>query len=286
MTTIKNPAVGIGKVSLTVQDLDRVSSFYQQAVGLHLLRGDASTVELGVEGNTLLELRRDSSARRRSPREAGLFHTAFLLPARADLGRWMKHAMETRPPVVGASDHSVSEALYLSDPEGNGVEIYADRPLLSWQWKDGLVHMPSDQLDIDSVLAAAGSDRWTGFPEGSKVGHVHLQVGAIPDAEAFYSEILGFAITSRYPGGTFYGAGGYHHHLATNIWNSRGAVVRNYPSTGLADIEILAGPDFAASIRDRSDARNIPANSTPQGLVLRDPWGTEITIVTPTAQTI
>ncbi|MQB46216.1 VOC family protein [Rhizobium sp. ICMP 5592] len=286
MSTIKNPAVGIGKVSLTVQDLDRVSSFYQQAVGLHLLRGDASTVELGVEGNTLLELRRDSSARRRSPREAGLFHTAFLLPTRADLGRWMKHAMETRPPIVGASDHSVSEALYLSDPEGNGVEIYADRPLLSWQWKDGLVHMPSDQLDIDSVLAAAGSDRWTGFPEGSKVGHVHLQVGAIPDAEAFYSEILGFAITSRYPGGTFYGAGGYHHHLATNVWNSRGAGERNYPSTGLADIGILAGPDFAASISDRSDARNIPANSTLQGLILRDPWGTEITIVAPTAQTI
>ncbi|NTF52876.1 VOC family protein [Agrobacterium rhizogenes] len=286
MSTINNPAVGIGKVSLTVQDLDRASSFYQQAIGLHLLRGDASTVELGVEGNTLLELRRDSSARRRSPREAGLFHTAFLLPTRADLGRWMKHAIETRPPIVGASDHSVSEALYLSDPEGNGVEIYADRPLLSWQWKDGQVHMPSDQLDIDSVLAAADSGHWTGFPEGSKVGHVHLQVGAIPDAEAFYSEILGFAITSRYPGGTFYAAGGYHHHLATNIWNSRGAGERSYPSTGLANIEILADPDFAASIGDRSATGNIPTTGISPGLVLRDPWGTEITIATPTAEII
>ena len=164
MSTTSSLKTGIGKVTLAVNDLDRISGFYQDAVGLHLLRSDAATAELGVEGKTLLELRRDPAARRRSPREAGLFHTAFLLPSRADLGRWIQHAMKTRPPVVGASDHAVSEALYLSDPEGNGVEIYADRPALSWQWKDGLVHMPSDPLDLDAVVAASGSGDWEGFP--------------------------------------------------------------------------------------------------------------------------
>jgi catechol 2,3-dioxygenase len=273
----KSQSVGIGKVSLTVHDLDRVSTFYQKAVGLHLLQADASSVELGVGDQTLLELRRDAAARRRTPREAGLFHTAFLLPSRADLGGWIKDALVTRPPIVGASDHSVSEALYLSDPEGNGVEIYSDRPVLSWQWKNGLVHMPSDQLDIDSLVAAAASP-WKGFPEGSKVGHVHLQVGAIPSAEAFYAGTLGFPVTSRYPGGTFYGADGYHHHIATNIWNSRGATVRGYPSTGLANIEIRADPQFLASI-DAGVAAGKFTDETTQGIALSDPWGTELTIV-------
>ncbi|MCF3642755.1 VOC family protein [Rhizobium sp. TRM95111] len=279
MSAIPSLKTGVSKVTLTVNDLDRVSGFYREAVGLHLLRNDGATAELGVEGKTLLELRRDPSARRRSPREAGLFHTAFLLPSRADLGRWVTHAMKTRPPVVGASDHAVSEALYLSDPEGNGVEIYADRPVLSWQWKNGLVHMPSDPLDLDSLVAASGGGDWNGFPEGSTVGHVHLQVGAIPAAEAFYANLLGFAVTSRYPGGTFYAADGYHHHLATNIWNSRGAGERSFPSTGLANIEIVANPDFLASAGAKSAEAGIATAALRQGLTLSDPWGTEISIV-------
>ncbi|UXS05511.1 VOC family protein [Agrobacterium tumefaciens] len=286
MSTAHSLKTGIGKVSLSVNDLDRVSGFYQEAVGLHLLNNDASTAELGVDGKTLLELRRDTTARRRSPREAGLFHTAFLLPSRADLGRWIKHAMKTRPPVVGASDHGVSEALYLSDPEGNGVEIYSDRPVLSWQWKDGLLHMPSDELDIDAVVATSGGEDWNGFPEGSTVGHVHLQVGAIPAAETFYSNVLGFAVTSRYPGGTFYGADGYHHHLATNIWNSRGTGARSYPSTGLANIEIVASEDFRLSVSAKSTEAKISTAEKQMGLTLNDPWGTEISIIAPAPQNI
>lgn len=269
---------GIGKVTLTVNDLDRVSAFYQNAVGLHHLRGDASSVELGAEGRTLLELRRDAAARRRSPREAGLFHTAFLLPTRADLGRWIRHAMASQTPVVGASDHGVSEALYLSDPEGNGVEIYADRPVMTWQWKDGLVTMPSDPLDIQPIIAASASGEWSGFPEGSVVGHMHLQVGALPPAEAFYRDILGFEVTSRYPGGTFYAANGYHHHLATNTWNSRGAATRTYPSTGLADFEILMPADVLEAVAARADRRGGGSDT----LTLVDPWGTEITVTATT----
>jgi catechol 2,3-dioxygenase len=257
MVQTKAP-VSIGRVALTVHDLDRVSDFYQQAVGLHRLRMDASSVALGAGETTLLELRRDPGARHRSPREAGLFHTAFLLPTRADLGRWVKSAVQTKPAIVGASDHYVSEAIYLTDPEGNGVEIYADRPRESWTWQNGLVVMGTVALDIDDLMASAGSQAWRGFPTGAVVGHVHLQVGALAPAEAFYADTLGLDVTCRYSGATFYASGGYHHHLATNIWNSRGAGVRAMPSTGLADVEIVTAATGSQT--------------------LLDPWGTAFTL--------
>ncbi|UZX45305.1 VOC family protein (plasmid) [Agrobacterium sp. 13-2099-1-2] len=268
--------LSMGRVALTVNDLDRVSDFYQRSVGLHLLRRDGATAELGAGDETLLELRHDASARRRSPRDAGLFHTAFLLPSRPDLARWTRNAMETRSPVVGASDHSVSEAIYLSDPEGNGVEIYADRPASAWKWQGGLVDMPSDPLDVENLLADANDETWNGFPVGSKIGHVHLQVGAIAPAEEFYAAVLGLDITSRYPGGTFYAADGYHHHIATNIWNSRGAPVRSEPATGLAEIRIELGLERLAAAKARSTQS---AANDDEGFLIRDPWGTAIVLV-------
>lgn len=269
--------LAMGRVALTVHDLDRVSAFYQRVVGLHELSAEANVVRLGAGDTVLLELRGDSKALRRSPRDAGLFHTAFLLPSRADLGAWTKHAAQTRAPVVGASDHLVSEAIYLADPEGNGVEIYADRPPSAWQKRDGLLQMPSDPLDVEDLIASASSKDWKGFPVGSDIGHVHLQVGAIAPAEAFYSGILGLAVTCRYPGGTFYADGGYHHHIATNIWNSRGARARSEPSTGLTDVEIIV----SSAMRDAICAR-LPeaavASPDPSRLSLLDPWGTSITL--------
>lgn len=273
--TPKPAILAMGRVALTVNDLDSTSAFYQRAVGLHLLRSDAEVAELGTGDAVLLELRRDKNARRRSAREAGLFHTAFLLPTRADLGRWTKHAATTRSPIVGASDHDVSEAIYLSDPEGNGVEIYADRPVSTWRWSDGTVAMATNALDIEDLIASAGDGTWQGFPTGATVGHVHLQVGAIAPAEEFYGEVLGLAVTCRYPGGTFYAADGYHHHVATNIWNSRGAAERQYPSTGLADVEIHLDAARRAAVLDRAGADAAGGAR----LTLRDPWGTAITLV-------
>lgn len=269
-TPVAAAPLAMGRVALTVHDLDKVGTFYRQAVGLHLLRQDGEVAELGAGNDVLLELRRDTAARRASPREAGLFHTAFLLPSRGDLGRWIKHAMSTRAPVTGASDHIVSEAIYLSDPEGNGVEIYADRPAAGWRWHDNKVEMATEALDVQSLVTAAGNAAWRGFPEGSSVGHVHLQVGAIAPAEEFYVGTLGFDITARYPGGTFYAVDGYHHHLATNIWNSRGAPERSYPATGLAELEIRhAGKLRAAQHTGFKDGR----------LELHDPWGTTFTLL-------
>lgn len=234
----------IGRVALVVNDLERIAGFYRDAIGLEPLASDGTVALLGVGDVPLLELRSDKSARRAGPREAGLFHTAFLLPDRADLGRWLKHAARSRLQLQGASDHEVSEALYLSDPEGNGIEIYADRPRDEWEWRDGTVRMGTYALDLDALAAAGGAD-WAGMPQGSTVGHVHLQVGAIPEAEAFMSG-LGADITHRYPGGTFFSWGGYHHHIATNTWNSRGAGPRDFPVTGLAEVEILGALDRIA----------------------------------------
>ena len=272
-------SISMGRVTLTVHDLERVSNFYQQVLGLHQLKADADSVQLGVAATVLLELRSDPSARRHAPREAGLFHTAFLLPTRADLGAWTKHAAETRAPIVGASDHAVSEALYLVDPEGNGVEIYADRAPDLWKKKHGSFVMPSDPLDFEQLIASAGHQEWQGLPSGSVVGHVHLQVGAIAPAEAFYAGILGLHVTTRYPGGTFYAGDGYHHHLATNIWNSRGASIRNEPSTGLTDIELIVDNAMLDAVQARLAEQKPTAADRPSRLSLRDPWGTSITLV-------
>ncbi|PKU22731.1 VOC family protein [Telmatospirillum siberiense] len=257
------------KVSLVVHDLARVGDFYQRAVGLHRLQDDGETALFGADGGAvLLELRRDAAARRRGMREAGLFHTAFLLPSRADLVGWASHAAAVRSPIIGAADHGVSEAFYLADPEGNGVEITADRPKSRWKRKDGMVEMVTDPLDVDDLLAAAPGGRWRGFPDGSRIGHIHLQVGAIGPAEDFYAGALGLQVTCHYPGATFFAADGYHHHIAANIWNSRGAERRDGPVIGLADIEIGVDGGRMAAAGDRAATR----------LTMTDPWGIGISL--------
>lgn len=260
MSTASAP-LEIGRVALTVNDAATVGRFYQTALGLRPLGGDGTVTRLGAGDRVLLELRTDRAARRAGRAEAGLFHTAFLMPDRAALARWLVHAAETRVPLQGASDHLVSEAIYLADPEGNGIEVYVDRPRAEWPVEQGRLRMATDPLDLNG-LAAAADARWDGAPAGMVVGHVHLQVGAVAEAEAFYNGRLGFDITTHYPGAAFYGAGGYHHHLATNVWNSRGAGRRSLPATGLAELEILGDP--AALARAGGPA------------LLEDPWGTPV----------
>lgn len=261
-----NAPLEIGHVALTVNDIDSVGAFYQTALGLERFGGGGETATLGAGNRVLLELRSDPAARRASRREAGLFHTAFLLPSRADLGSWLHHASAQQLAITGASDHGVSEALYMSDPEGNGIEIYVDRPRDKWVRNGADIEMPSDPLDIDALVATTDGS-WAGAPDGTVVGHVHLQVGAISEAEAFYAGQLGFTLTHRYPGGSFYGAGGYHHHIATNVWNSRGAGVRTYPATGLAELRILADAEEHELLTKRTGSTSFA-----------DPWGTVITL--------
>jgi len=269
----------IGTVSLTVRDLDTVSRFYRQVIGLAPIETGPGLVRLGVGETALLELRHDPAAPLASPRAAGLFHTAFLLPNRTDLAQWLLHAAELGIPLQGASDHLVSEAIYLADPEGNGIEVYWDRPSETWAWRDGMVEMATLALDLDGLVATVKSRDWSGLPAGSLIGHVHLQVGALDPSDRFYAGLLGFEVMTRYPGATFLGSGGYHHHLGTNIWNSRGAPVRTEPTTGLADVEIVTDVNTLEALRTRL-APEQAAAASPTRLPLRDPWGTSITVVT------
>lgn len=271
----------IGTISLVVRDLDTVSRFYEDAIGLNVLERFGGTARLGTASTVLLEVVHDPAARRCGPREAGLFHTAFLLPSRADLGAWIAFASEQRITVHGASDHAVSEAVYLSDPEGNGIEIYADRSADQWPVTPTGYAMPSDPLDIQALVVAAGGRHWRGFPDDGIVGHMHLQVGAIAPAEAFYRDLLGFDITCRYPGGSFFGSGGYHHQIATNIWNSRNAAPRKDAVTGLSCFELIARDrsvvDGAAG---RLTAASVATTPLKGGFAVQDPWGTRILLRT------
>ncbi|MCC5969168.1 MAG: VOC family protein [Pararhodobacter sp.] len=268
----------ISRVRLRVRDLDRVADFYQRVIGLTVIRQSPPVITLGVGEVALLDLIADPAATQQNRSDAGLFHTAFLLPTRADLARWLAHVTNTEVTLQGASDHIVSEAIYLADPEGNGIEVYTDRPVSHWYGADGQIRMATDPLDIPDLLAV-GSGQWAGFPQGGVIGHVHLQVGDTGAADQFYSDILGFDIASRYPGASFYGSGGYHHQLAGNIWNSRTFGPRPEGAAGLEVLEIgVQGPGAKAAIEARAAQSGISAIQDGAHTVLRDPWGTTIAL--------
>ncbi|MFC6487486.1 VOC family protein [Nitratireductor sp. GCM10026969] len=266
----------IGTVRLKVRDLEAVSAFYRNILGLRPMESDEGRVVLGTGETPLLELAGDPSLTPRAPRQAGLFHTAFLMPSRGDLARWLAAVGEAGVPLQGASDHTVSEAIYLSDPEGNGVEVYADRPTSRWRTPQGEVQMTTEPLDLQDLLKAAGRARWSGFPEGGSIGHVHLQVGDTDTADGFYRDVLGFDIAARYPGASFYGSGGYHHQLAGNVWNSHGAGLRPAGMAGLDAVEIVV-PDHTRrdAIGRRAEQAGLPLEEADR-LTLQDPWGTRI----------
>jgi len=263
----------IGGVALAVHEPERVEAFYREVVGLAVVERAADVVRLGAGGVGFLDLLRRPDALPDDPASAGLFHTAFLLPSRADLGRWLAHSGALRQPLDGAADHLVSEAAYLSDPEGNGVEVYADRPRAQWPWsggpEGGRVEMVNRPLDAEGLLREGGGATWTGAPEGTRIGHVHLRVGDTAEARRFYGDVLGMDVTAAWPGAVFLSTGGYHHHLAANTWRSAGAGPRDPRRAGLAWVTLEVSDEHApVNIARRS------RESDPAGHSLRDPWGT------------
>lgn len=272
--------IHVGRSHLVVSDLDTVSSFYQDMLGLSLVDKSASGVTLGAGTRPLLTLTTARDVSRQPRNAAGLFHTAFLLPDRDELGHWLAHAVSRGVRLDGASDHLVSEAIYLSDPEGNGIEIYRDRRPDEWNFKaDGTVEMATYGLDLQGLYDAAPKTPWGGMTERAAIGHIHLQVGNIPEADRFYEGVLGLKKMAVYPGASFFGAGTYHHHIAANIWNSRGATTR---STGMAGLS-----DYSLTFNDQSaldkalatlDGLEIPVNRTAEGHTLKDPWGIGLTL--------
>lgn len=260
---------------LTVVDLPTTSAFYQKVMGLSVLDTSASGETLGVAGRPLLTLTTGSNAAR-APRNApGLFHTAFLVPNRKELGRWLAHAAHNNVQLTGASDHLVSEAIYLDDPEGNGIEIYRDRDRSEWTYvSDGTVKMATNRLDLQALYDEAPKDGWTQQENGTVIGHIHLQVSDIPEANAFFNGVLGLDIMTSYPGASFFATGKYHHHVAANVWNSRGQPKRQTGMTGLADYTIRfndkAKLDAAVAKLDELALATTRSGDT---VSLIDPWG-------------
>lgn len=255
--------ISVARVGLAAKNADALADYYRKVVGLSELSRTDGTITLGAAERPLLVIRGDSAARPDDPRSAGLFHTAFLLPTRTDLGRWVKHAIEKRIPVDGASDHLVSEAFYLTDPEGNGIEIYADRARLQWEWNGTSIKMATLPLDVQGLLRDLPADvpAWQEMPGNSVIGHVHLRVGDPVLAEEWWNSEFGLDTVHRLTGSAvFLSSGGYHHHIGANSWASRGAGLREEGRAGLAWVEMQSLPDGA-------------------GVARRDPWGTVIRTV-------
>ncbi|RST57570.1 VOC family protein [Siminovitchia terrae] len=231
----------IGTVTLTVQNIKRMLAFYIDVLGFRVYEQGQKKVSLTADGKTvLLKLEEDKGAKLRPPHTTGLYHIAFLLPERADLADVIKHLAEIRYPLQGASDHDVSEALYLADPEGNGLEIYADRDAASWEWKKDQVFMTTKPLDIDDLLMDASGTGWNGMPSGTLIGHIHLQVSDLEDAKRFYCDGISFDPVLQYGSqALFISWHKYHHHIGLNTWNSAGAGPPEEKSTGLKHFTIF-----------------------------------------------
>ena len=253
----------ISRLCLKARDAESLAAYYRTLLGFSEISRSGNDITLGAHGRPLLVIEAAPSAKADDPRAAGLFHTAFLLPSRADLGRWIRHAIENRIPVEGASDHLVSEALYLTDPEGNGIEIYADRPKDDWEWQGSQVAMATKRLDIDGVIGAVpeGQTNWSGAPANTIIGHVHLRVGDPAEAERFWHDTFGFDTAAKYgDAAVFLSSGGYHHHIGANVWQSAGAGKRDGDRSGLSWVELRASDGKLAGEK-------------------ADPWGTVIRTV-------
>jgi catechol 2,3-dioxygenase len=276
------PETRMGPVELTVSDRERSRRFYVDVLGLRVLAEDGDVLRLGADGTELLVLVEEPGARP-AVGHTGLFHFALLVPDRRSLARWLAHAARERVALAGASDHFVSEAVYLSDPDLHGIEIYADRPRESWegQVEAGMTTLPLDVEDLFRELDDPATEPFDGLPAGTTMGHVHLRVAAIPDTLEFYRDVLGFEVMATYGSqAVFLAAGGYHHHVGANTWQSAGAPPPPEGTAALrqatvvlpdaADVDRLAGA--AAEAGQEPEA-------APDGVAVRDPSGNRLRLV-------
>lgn len=279
-------ATHLGRVRLQVADLDRSIAYYETVIGLRVVDRAGDVATLGPHGAdaVLVELRAKAGVRAVARRgQIGLYHFAILLPDRASLGRLIAHlaAIDVH---AGMSDHFVSEAIYLQDPDGLGIEVYADRPRSEWRSADRQLAMTTNPLDVHDVVRAGGDIPWTGAPAGTVIGHVHLYVRDLDEASAFYHEALGLdKVVWGYPGALFMSAGGYHHHLGTNTW-AAGAPLPTDDDARLVEWEIVV-PDAASVARAAESLENHGADVRRENsdVVAHDPWGTQLRIVAASA---
>ena len=276
------PATHVGRVRIQVADLDRSVSYYEEVIGFRVLERAGSVARLGPHGDDviLLEIHEKPGVHPVARRgRIGLYHFAILLPNRPALGRFLKHLADIGEQ-AGMSDHFVSEAIYLSDPDGIGIEVYADRPRSAWRHEAGQLTMTTIPLDVDDLIAAGGSEPWSGAPAGTTIGHIHLYVRDIDQAAAFYHDALGFdKVVWSDPGARFMSAGGYHHHLGTNTWAAQAPVAAD------DDAKLIEWEVVVPSTRDVADAAaslesaGYRVERSGETAATRDPWGTQLRLV-------
>jgi catechol 2,3-dioxygenase len=275
-TALLPATLRLGAVHLTVSDLDRSVAFYQDALGLRQQRREDPVAALGAGGEELVVLHQEPGARP-AGRHAGLYHYALLFPSREELARAVGRLAATRTPLDGASDHGVSEAIYLSDPDGNGIELYADRPREAWPPAPPgeRIGMYTRALDLDDLLATtAGEQPVRHAGDGLRMGHVHLHVGDLEAARTFYVDVLGFEVMASLPSALFLAAGGYHHHLGANTWRGEGVGPAPAGTVGLREWTLVLEPDALAVLRARLSAAGLG-----DGDVVGDPWGIRLRLV-------
>jgi catechol 2,3-dioxygenase len=281
-----HPTTDVGSVSLKVADLKRSMTFYTGMIGLAVLHQDARRAVLGAGSRSILALEEIPGAAPQPENTTGLYHAAIIFPDRHSLAVKIAQLTAARIP-LGYGDHLVSEAFYLSDPDQNGLELYRDRPRSEWNWSGSQVRMASDPIDFDSFFGEIRPEEDVAVlspaaPPGTKLGHVHLRVADIPLAEQFYHGVLGFDVTAHLPGALFVSAGGYHHHIGMNTWQSRGGQPPREPSTGLRQFTILL-PDDAELDRlvKQVSLAGVAVERDAISATLQDPFQNRIQLVIP-----
>ena len=271
-----HPDTRVGPVYLAISDLARSERFYQDVIGFKTLSHRDDTLTLTAGGVApLLILKEQPGARPRPGHTTGLYHFAILVPSRMDLARSLHRLLDVHYPLQGASDHLVSEALYLADPDGNGIEIYRDRPRNTWTHQEGQVQMTLDPLDIEGLLAELkeSDHAWNGLSPETIIGHIHLQVADLRQAQTFYHDLLGFDIMLHYgPSALFLSAGGYHHHIGLNTWAGVGALPPPPNAAGLRQFVVaLPNRDELGRVAEQVRRAGIATGQTADGILVRDP---------------
>jgi catechol 2,3-dioxygenase len=272
----------VGMVTLRVKSLDKVADYYRDVIGLTVMERSSAAAKLGTAGIALLVLEARPDAAIEPRNAAGLYHTAFLMPTRKDLARWLVHAASHRVKLSGFADHLVSESVYLDDPEGNGVEVYADRDPSQWQWSEGSVKMATDELNIPDLLSLTNTrvSDYARAPDGLRVGHMHLRVGDLAEAQNFYHGTIGLDPTRSRNGAAFLSSGRYHHHLGMNVWQSQGAGQRDDAMTGLAWFSLVTEKqELLAAQEERLRKGGARVAQLPDGVEAIDPWGIRVRLL-------
>ena len=269
-------ALTLGPVHLVVRDLPRAIEWYERALGLRVHSRESGSAELGDGSETVIVLEEDPAAVP-AGRHAGLYHYALLYPSRQALARAALRLVETQTPIQGASDHGTHEAIYLADADGNGIELAGDRPREQWPKGLGYSGGPAP-LDFENLVATVQDDEpREHVDDGLRVGHLHLHVGDVDQALAFYRDLIGFEEQANLGTAAFLSAGGYHHHLGANIWKGRGVGAPPEHAVGLRHWTIvLPTADNVGEVRARLDAAGVPIVDRDDGFLVRDPWGTAV----------